>query len=412
MHRAKKDIGLPETSPEIFEPTASPNIEWNWHDFSAMILENPYQGPDMLRQRMSRRFDRIYNDAKKKENMIPVNFQTDRFVLFSDHHKGDASPADDFYKNAVLYSAALSYYHKEGFTLIVLGDNEELWENRYEQILPHYEKIIQQEIDMAPESGQKRKIRIWGNHDKEVSLRRFKKHCRTWKNDILENVEYREGLCLGKDIFLIHGHQGRFFEDKAWRLSRWAVQFIWKTLQKIFNIGADGPAENFKIRDDLELNYYRWAKEKKLLLICGHTHRAIFGSMTHFDHLRLELNRLVKKLDLAQPEKQEIFRSRAAEIKAEIHDILAERRGKPPKSFESSSTKPIPCYFNDGCCGYTNGITCIEIDKNTVRLIKWQRQERQRIILAQKEIQLLLRYIKEGRPIDKCLEPQLDLNGT
>ncbi len=364
----------------------------------------------MLRQRMSKRFDRIYNDAKKKENMIPINFQTDRFVLFSDHHKGDASPADDFIKNASLYSTALSYYKKEGFALIVLGDNEELWENRYEQILPHYEKIIQQEIDMALESSTKRKIRIWGNHDKEVSLRRFKKRSRTWKNNILENVEYREGLCLGENIFLIHGHQGRFFEDKAWRLSRWAVQFIWKTIQKIFNIGVDGPAENFKIRDDLELNYYRWAKEKKVLLICGHTHRAIFGSMTHFDHLQLELNRLNKSLDLARPEERKISRSRADKIRGEIDEIMTERKGRPPKSFESDNTKPIPCYFNDGCCGYTNGITCIEIDKDTTRLIKWERQGNQRTILAQKEIRLLLRYIKEGRPTDKNLEPLPDPN--
>ncbi len=375
-----------------------------------MILKNIDQGPDMLRQRMSRRFDRIYNEAKKKGSMIPINFQTDRFVLFSDHHKGDASSADDFYKNAALYSKALSYYKKEGYTLIVLGDNEELWENRYEQILPHYENIIRQEIDMAPESSQKRKIRVWGNHDKEVSLRRFKKRCRTWKDNILGNVEYREGLCLGEDIFLIHGHQGRFFEDKAWRLSRWAVHFIWKTIQKIFNIGADGPAENYKIRDDLELNYYRWAKEKKVLLICGHTHRAIFGSMTHLDQLQLELNRLVRKLDLARPEERKIFRSRASEIQAEIDDILADRAGKTPKSFEPNSTKPVPCYFNDGCCGYTNGITCIEIDKDTVRLIKWQRQKRERIILAQKDILLLLRYIKDGRPVDKNLEPLLNLN--
>ena len=370
-----------------------------------MILKNIDQVPNMLRQRMSKRFDCIYKEAKKRENMILVNFETDRFVLFSDHHKGDASPADDFYKNAALYSAALSYYKNEGYTLIVLGDNEELWENRYEHILPHYEKIIKQEIAMAPESSQNRKIRIWGNHDKEVSLRRFKKRCRGWKNNILENVEYREGLCLGEDIFLIHGHQGRFFEDKAWRLSRWAVQFIWKTIQKIFNIGVDGPAENFKIRDDLELNYYRWAKEKKVLLICGHTHRAIFGSMTHYDHLQIELNRLVKSMDLAKPEEMDIFSSRSAKIQAEIKENLADRAGKMPKSFEPNSTKPVPCYFNDGCCGYTNGITCIEIDKSAIRLIKWQRQERQRIILAKKDIRLLLRYIKEGRPIDKNQEP-------
>jgi UDP-2,3-diacylglucosamine pyrophosphatase LpxH len=362
----------------------------------------------MSHQRMSRRFNLIYRDAQKHENRIPLNLESDRFVLFSDHHKGDASPADDFIKNASLYTAALSYYKKAGYILIVLGDNEELWENRYERVLLHYEKIIRQEIDMAPEFRQNRKIRVWGNHDKEVSLRRFKKRCRKWKNNILEKVEYREGLCLGRDIFLIHGHQGRFFEDKAWRLSRWAVQFIWKTIQKIFHIGVDGPAENFKIRDDLELNYYRWAKKKRVLLICGHTHRAIFGSMPPIGHLQIELHRLSKTLEKANPEEKAAFRSRISEVQAELRKILDQWAGKASGSFEPKGSRPVPCYFNDGCCCYTNGITCIEIDKGAIRLIKWQKQKAARIVLAEKSISLLLNYIKRGRPIDEELEPFLD----
>lgn len=258
----------------------------------------------MSRKRMSRKFNRIYKNAQKSENKIPIDFEKDRFVFFSDHHKGDASPADDFKKNTELYTSALSFYKKERYSLIVLGDNEELWENQYEQILSHYRKTIQQEIEMAPETPDKKKIRIWGNHDKEVTLRRFKKHSQTWKNNLLENVEHREGLCLNEDIFLIHGHQGRFFEDQVWKLSRLAVHFIWKTVQKLLHIGVDGPAENFRIRDDLELNYYQWAKKNKVLLICGHTHRAIFGSMTHFDRLLIDIRRLEKASEQATQEEK------------------------------------------------------------------------------------------------------------
>lgn len=361
----------------------------------------------MSLQRMSRKFNRIHRNAQKPENIIPIDFEKDRFVFFSDHHKGDTSPADDFQKNAELYMSALSYYKTEGYALIVLGDNEELWENRYEKILTFYRETIQREIEMAPETPDKKKIRIWGNHDKEVTLRSFKRRCQKWKDNILANVEHREGLCLGEDIFLIHGHQGRFFEDQAWRLSRLAVHFIWKTVQKLFHIGVDGPAENFKIRDDLELNYYSWAKKNRVLLICGHTHRAIFGSMTHFDRLQIEIHRLEKMAEGAAEKEKKIIEREIHGKRAAIEKILSLRLGKMPKFFEHGGDWPIPCYFNDGCCGYTNGMTCIEIDKNIVRLIKWQRQDNKRIIFGEKDIHKILRYIKDVRPIDKDLEPDL-----
>lgn len=361
----------------------------------------------MLRKRMTRKFNRIHEEAKKPENTIPIDFEKDRFVLFSDHHKGDAGSADDFRKNAELYTKALAFYKNEGYALIVLGDNEELWENRYERILDHYQSTIRQEIEMAPETPEEKRIRIWGNHDKEVTLRGFKKRSQNWKDNILANVAHREGLCLGEDIFLIHGHQGRFFEDQAWKLSRFAVKLVWKTVQKLLHIGRDGPAENFKIRDNLELNYYLWAKKNKVLLICGHTHRAIFGSMTHFDRLLIDIYRLEKASEEAAEEKKRIIDQTIHEKKAELGKILDLRQGKTPKSFESGGNRPVPCYFNDGCCGYTNGITCIEIDKKTIRLIKWQRQDKKRLVFEEKDIQTLLRYINDGRSIDKDFEPGL-----
>lgn len=314
----------------------------------------------MINWRMRRRFDRIRKDAQKPSNLIPLNLEENRFVLFSDHHKGDASAADDFKKNASLYDHALDTYGKEGYRLIVLGDNEELWENRFDEVLAHYRKIIEKEIAMALEAPDGRKIRIWGNHDKEVSLRRFKKFCPAHGIKILDTVDYREGLFLGENIFLIHGHQGRFFEDRAWRISRWAVQVVWKTFQRIFNIGIDGPAENIKIRGDVERQYYQWGKTNRFLLICGHTHRAVFGSSAQSDW---------------------------------------------PLPFENPPAQPVPCYFNSGCCGYTNGITCIEIDRGIIRLVKWDRRQKKRHILDNAHVSAILEKIQNPlRPKDNIGE--------
>ncbi len=364
----------------------------------------------MFRSRMEIKFDRIYEEACQDENIVPLDMSQDSYVLFSDHHKGDSSAADDFKKNRQLYDHALAYYHDRGFRLIVLGDNEELWENRFDRILPHYKDLIAKEIEMAVAGSDKKKIRIWGNHDKEVSLRRFRRLYKSSAIQIMDDVDYREGLCLGKDIFLIHGHQGRFFDDIAWRVSRWAVQIIWKTIQKLFRIGVDGPTENIRIRDDLEMKYYAWAKSHQVLLICGHTHQAIFGSLTHYDRLRIRLESLKHRLDNAPEEKKQKIRKEIQDAEEKTNAILHRRSGVPPKSLSRTKERPVPCYSNDGCCGYTNGITCLEIEKGRMRLIKWQRQGRRRIVLAEADLSHLLRYIKQGRPTDADLDSRMKEN--
>jgi len=42
-----------------------------------------------------------------------------------------------------------------------------------------------------------------------------------------------------------------------------------------------------------------------------------------------------------------------------------------------------------------------------MRLIKWQRQDKKRRILEEKDIHTLLQYIKEARPIDNIFQPGL-----
>lgn len=344
----------------------------------------------MSYSRMARKFNRIYARARKAGYLRPVDLGKDAFVLFSDHHKGDGSSADDFKENAALYMQALCHYQERGFKLIVLGDSEDCWENSYGRILAQYGPVIKKEIDLAAAASQQKKLRIWGNHDKEISLRRFRQYYRQLKTALLDEVTYSEGVCLGPDIFLVHGHQGRFFEDIAWRASRLAVKFIWKSLQESFLIGKEGPAENVRLREDLEINYYRWAKKKRLLLICGHTHRAMFASLTHLDFLEKEILELKKK---NEPEKI------IAQKIAEREQILSRRLGLPRLLFETPPEEPVPCYFNAGCCCYANGMTCLEIERGWIRLIKWQRRTGEQTILAEESVERILAAIKKRAPL-------------
>jgi hypothetical protein len=350
-----------------------------------------------MRGLMQQKFSRLYRRALEPENRIPFTPQSDRIVLFSDHHKGDRSGADDFDKNSEVYGAALDFYAEEGFRLLVLGDSEELWENTYARVKRHYRGLIEREIELALCGPDHRKIRIWGNHDKELTLWRLRNRIAGDEGDPLHGADLRESVCLGPDIFLIHGHQGRFFEDKAWRVSRWANQFIWRSIQRLLRIGIDGPVENVTIREGLEMRYYRWAESQRVLLICGHTHRAVFASLTRYDRLDREVRDLRRTRAEAPPALQPELARQIRDREGDMARIRNRHGGKPPRSFARSAAAALPCYFNAGCCGYTNGITCIEIDRGEIRLVKWSRDPLGRTVLVRDDLAEILRRIKTGR---------------
>ena len=347
---------------------------------------------------MQRKFSRLLRLAREPDRLLPFDPAEDRFVLFSDHHKGDGSAADDFAKNQGVYETALDHYSDQGFRLLALGDSEELWENRYKRVRDRYGDLIAREIDLAPQGRHQKKIRMWGNHDKEVSLLRFQIKLSRNRDDPHHRIDLRESLCLGPDIFLIHGHQGRFFEDKAWLISRLAVKFIWKTIQRLFHIGIDGPAENVTVREGLEKQYHRWASAQRVLLICGHTHRAIFASQTKYDRLERRLRDLRRDQERAPSSGRAGIADRIASLEKEQETTRSRSGGRPPRSFAWPAESALPCYFNTGCCGYINGITCLEIDRGALRLVKWQRDPLERQVLVQDDLGEILRHIRAGTP--------------
>jgi hypothetical protein len=70
-----------------------------------------------------------YGDIMQVMKTVRLTSTADsRFILFSDAHRGDGIGADDFVANSLIFNCALDYYLTEGFTLIELGDAEDLWE--------------------------------------------------------------------------------------------------------------------------------------------------------------------------------------------------------------------------------------------------------------------------------------------
>jgi hypothetical protein len=103
---------------------------------------------------------------------------------------------------------------------------------------------------------------------------------------------------------------------------------------------------------------YEWvAQQKNILLITGHTHQPVFQSVTH-------LESLYQKLAVA----------RAADDAVTITKIEAEIVAKKfTGQMQPDFTGYQPTYFNSGCCCFNDGdITGIEIEDQSIRLIKWE----------------------------------------
>lgn len=105
------------------------------------------------------------NDAYKsiKDNKVKFNLETDKIIIFSDHHRGVRDGADDFLRCERAYNAAVGYYLEAGYTLIILGDAEDLWECRPGPVVKAYKDTLSLEAEFLKQ--QNRYYRIYGNHD-------------------------------------------------------------------------------------------------------------------------------------------------------------------------------------------------------------------------------------------------------
>ncbi|HOJ49540.1 MAG TPA: metallophosphoesterase family protein [Spirochaetota bacterium] len=273
----------------------------------------------------------------KRSPIIEFN-EKSKFIIFSDAHRGDGTWADDFANNYYLLLHALKYYYDSGFTLIELGDNNELWKNKsFKDIFEAHTYIYEIIQDFYED---KRYYMIFGNHDIEFKYKRrvvknlyyyYKKSINDYL-PFLKGIRPTESLILfnkNEDlrIFLIHGHQGDFFGDYFWHLGRFLVRYIIKPLQLLGVKDPTSPAKNFEKRKKVEKRLIKWISKNNQILICGHTHRPVIPKL-----------------------------------------------GDPP-------------YFNSGSCVFPRAITGLEIIGNLITLVKWWlKPDKEGILKITKEV--------------------------
>ncbi len=268
------------------------------------------------------RISHVYNNAVK------VTFNdSSKFVIMSDCHRGDGSYADDFAHNQNLFFAALTQYYYNNYTYIELGDGDELWENdKISKPIEVYDNIFWL---LSKFHQDQRLYMLFGNHDivkgKNGSFKKQLAYCPNKSDDMctlfFPGIEFYESLLLqheenSVELFLLHGHQADFFNDRLWWLSRFLVRYFWRPLELIGVNNPTNTATNPKRKKAVEKKLIGWVQKENLPIVAGHTHRTAF-----------------------------------------------------PRPGE-------PCYFNDGSCVHPRCITALEITKGSIALVKWSYKTR------------------------------------
>lgn len=308
--------------------------------------------------------DKKLDDIWESEDTPIYETRNKKYTILSDFHLGNGTAVDKFKENEEVALRLLDYHYINGYSLILLGDIEELWRFSLGEIIGRYNNTVYKSLRRF---GNDRVFRIFGNHDIDW---RNSDPIRIYNNETqLANEAIKLNDINGNaKILLIHGHQGTKDADKYSWFSR---KFIrgYRYFEPLVSLKESPAAPRSPIFKSIEQSRYNWAKNKKVILICGHTHRAVFCSLSKIDQLIKEIEQIEFRLNhtFSSDERKKLLLELGIKKDEKIREQLAGRE------FYSLGDNPSPCYFNTGCALYKDGITLIEIVDNIIKLVKWHR---------------------------------------
>ncbi len=262
------------------------------------------------------------NEAYRKSKMIEFDNQS-KYIFFSDVHRGDNSMSDEFAHNQTIYFHALNHYFQHGYTYVEVGDGDELWEHAKFSHVRRAHSDVYYLLSKIYKAGKL--ILLYGNHNIFLKDPKYvKKNFFTYydeyeekENELFPGIQVHEGLILkhretGREVFVVHGHQGDLMNDQFWWFSMFMLRYFWRFMHVVGFKNPASPAKNVHKQHKIEKNFNKWNSKYEKILICGHTHRPKFPG----------------KDDLP--------------------------------------------YFNTGCCVHPRGISGIEIVNGKIMLVDWR----------------------------------------
>lgn len=311
-----------------------------------------------MRDEAFNRFNQILRDDGKFTKKLPVG-RGHKYAVLSDLHAGDGKKPDNFRKNMKSFLKALSYYKRNNFSIILLGDIEEFHQFTLFDICNKYDDSVYDALRKFPEGSVHR---VYGNHDIDWAL----EDPITRKGSQIAV----EGIKLGNHIILTHGHQAEAGYEKDLHVVRLGTT-LYKLVESIFP-GGD-PYSVTQIPGKKDKIYADWAKDNKKIFICGHTHSPIFAGRSIYDWIVKKIQMINDEIDKSSGDKKKIKKLKNRRVWFRTRKrFLDNRREKTKKPFIKLRS---PSYFNSGACLFSDGITNIEIDGTIIRLIHWSKRE-------------------------------------
>jgi len=296
------------------------------------------------------------------ETAMPITLnRSSKIVILSDLHMGNGGRLDEFRVNAELVKNMLErYYRPKKYSLVLNGDIEELLkfplasiESRWGDFYELFRKFEQNGF-------------LWktfGNHD--ASLREEKNY--QLASSLVESVKFRYGE---ETLLLFHGHQASVFLWETFPLVSKAAIFFLRYIAKPSGIQNFSVAHSSRRRFAVEKAIYEFSNRSKIVSIIGHTHRPLFESLSKVDFLNYKIEDLCRLYPGAEGENRVAIKETMEKMKIELEACY--RQGKKiglRSGLYHNLT--IPSLFNSGCTIGKRGITTLEIEGNSIRLVGW-----------------------------------------
>lgn len=279
-----------------------------------------------------------------------------RLLVLSDLHMGDGSRADDLSRNEGLLLDALErWYLPRGYALVLNGDVEELQRFSSDAIRRRWSRLYGL-FDRFKAAGGLYKI--VGNHDEDL---RF---VRDHPYELLDSLRVETGTL---SFLVYHGHQSSRVYSRYNGLIRAALRYLLKPLG-IRNISsARSPRKRFAV----ERRAYSFSIRSGVVSVIGHTHRPMFESLSRFDYIKFEIERLCRDYPAATGGDRARIEAEVRALKMELSKLKRKEKRRSLQDTLYGDELPVPCLFNSGSAIGRKGITALELDREGIALVYW-----------------------------------------
>jgi UDP-2,3-diacylglucosamine pyrophosphatase LpxH len=276
-------------------------------------------------------------------------------LIISDLHMG-GEQGDDLEGNGdLLFTLLERYYLAGGWYLLLNGDIEELARDALEPIRTRWARLYRVFDSFAAEG---RLYKTLGNHDEDLILEK------DYPYPLYNAVRIENGHI---PCYVYHGHQSSRVYTKYNSLVRASIRYILKP----FGIRNISSARNSYRRFYVERQAYDFSLKNNCISIIGHTHRALFESLSRFDFIKFEIERLCRDYPAAAGGDRERIAREVMALRLDLGKLKRSERRDVLRQSLYGDELPVPCLFNSGSAIGKLGLNAIEMDNNHIALVYW-----------------------------------------